>query len=91
MDKDKLDQTSGYQAVHGQGMRLRTRRERTVPALGRADSTSTYPSSSSVASSIQEPTNLFSSRRPTSYSSSRSDQNIIQVMIFWNLTRANLG
>ena len=91
--KDKLDQFSGYQAMHGRELRLRTRKEmeRTVPGLGRAASTSTYPSSSSVTSSTREPTKRSSSREPASYFSNRSNQNIIKVMIFWTLTRANLG
>ena len=91
--KDKQLDQSGYQAMYGRELRLRTRKdmERTVPGLGRAASTSTYPSSSSVTSSTREPTNSSFSREPASYFSNRSDQNIIQVMIFWTLTRANLG
>lgn len=85
MDKKGGLDDSRHQALQlGRELRVRNRREieRKVPALGRAASTSTTPSSSSVTSSSREPTHFSSSRRPANYSSSRSNRNIIQVMIF---------
>ena len=82
--KDGLDRYSDYTALHGREQRLKVRRETemTTPVRIRAASSSSYPSSSSATSSSRDSATQFSHRRA---------QNITQVMIFWNLTRANLG
>ena len=83
-NKSELDDSRHHALQLGRELRVRSRREieRKVPALARAASTSTTPSSSSVTSSSREPTHFSSARRPATYSSSRSNRNIIQVMIF---------